>query len=127
MNRFTEKCPYCIGIPQLKSSVEIYGKDYGLIWICPLCRAFVGCHKNTNIPKGFLANKEYRELRKQAHALFDPIWKKGEMSRNKAYKRMAEILSIETKDAHISQISIQQLQKLIISLKLRRKNNEQNS
>jgi hypothetical protein len=124
MNRFTDKCPYCTGIPQLKSSFEVYGKDYGLIWLCPLCRAYVGCHRNSKSPKGFLANKEYRELRKQAHALFDPIWKNHEMSRNKAYARMADVLNIKTKDAHISQLSIEQLHKLIKSLELRRKNNE---
>lgn len=117
--KFIEQCPYCPGKPELKSSTVIYGRDLGYIWICPLCKAYVGCHKNTKTPKGFLANKEYRELRKQAHALFDPIWKKGEMKRSQAYRRMAEILNIDTKDAHISQLSIDNLHKLIRSLKKR--------
>jgi len=97
----------------------VYKEDYGLIWICPKCRAFVGCHKNSDRPKGFLANEEYRKTRKAAHALFDQIWKNKEMTRSQAYKRMAVILKIPEEDAHIAQLNLEQLQKLIRCLKRR--------
>ncbi|MFB5268120.1 zinc-finger-containing protein [Paenibacillus enshidis] len=37
--------------------------------------AYVGVHDGTDIPLGRLANRELRELKKQCHALFDPVWK----------------------------------------------------
>lgn len=119
---YTESCPYCPGKPVLASfghPLYPYRQDFHSVWICPLCKAFVGCHKGGNRPKGFLANDEYKELRKIAHALFDPIWKKKEMKRWQCYKRMAEVLGIPPEEAHISQLSIEQLHKLIRSLRKR--------
>lgn len=116
---FIEKCPYCQGIPELKDSIIIYQKSYGNIWICPLCKAYVGCHKGGTVPKGSLCNSEIRQLRRMAHALFDPLWKNKEMSRGAAYRRMAEYLNVDIDDAHISQINKEQLHKLIKGLQLR--------
>ena len=125
--KFIESCPYCHGKPELRSSKEVYQKDFGNIWLCPECRAYVGCHRNGDVPKGFLANTEMRHLRKIAHSLFDPIWKNKEMSRSSAYKRMAEYLGIELNSAHISQINKEQLEKLIKGLRIRvAKKNELN-
>ena len=120
---FISKCPYCPGKPQLAkfgNPLYPYKEDFLPVWICPDCKAYVGCHPKSYRPKGFLANQEFRTLRKKAHALFDPIWKNRQMHRGKAYKRMAEILNILPDHAHISQLSIPQLKKLIRSLELRR-------
>jgi len=119
---FTKHCPYCHETPiclNHKHKMYPYRNDYGYIWLCPSCKAFVGCHRGTKIPKGFLANKNIRVLRKQAHALFDPIWQEGHMKRRQAYRRLAELLAIEKEEAHISQLSEEQLYKLIRSLQLR--------
>jgi len=118
-DQYTKSCPYCDGIPQLKSSLEVYKKDFGNIWMCPKCRAYVGCHKDTDRAKGFLANEEYRKARREAHSLFDRVWKNREMTRSEAYERMAAILGIQKEDAHIAQLNLDQLQKLIRCLKLR--------
>lgn len=116
---FTEACPYCPGKPILichGHPLYPYRMDFSNIWICPECKAFVGCHEGSDRPKGFLADAEYRRLRKIAHGLFDPLWKRKEMSRRSAYKRMAEVLNIPPNEAHISQLSIEQLHRLIRSL-----------
>ena len=123
---YTEKCPYCPGKPKLVAHGQPlypYRNDFYLVWICPECKAYVGCHENTFRPKGFLANKKFMQLRKQAHALFDPIWMNKEMERPQAYKRMAEILGIHPRDAHIAQLQEEQLLKLIRCLKLRHEAN----
>ena len=42
------KCPYCNSKTEFINSQEIYGKDYGNIYICRSCSAYVGVHKETN-------------------------------------------------------------------------------
>ena len=37
-----------------------YGVDYGMIYYCPQCGAYVGVHKGTDRAKGRLANAELR-------------------------------------------------------------------
>lgn len=120
---FIAECPYCKNLPVLchyEDKLYPYRQDYGPVWVCCGCDAFVGCHKGTAIPLGFLANKAYRDARVYAHSMFDQIWKNGEMKRGEAYKRMAEILDIPIEHAHISQLSIPQLGKLVRSLEKRK-------
>lgn len=89
-------CPYCGSPAVFTDSAEIYnGKSYGMIYLCRPCRAFVGVHMGTNIPKGPLANESLRNARKRAHAAFDRIWQEGIMSRNEAYRQAADALMIE--------------------------------
>jgi DNA-directed RNA polymerase subunit RPC12/RpoP len=66
-------CPYCSKETVYIDSSVIYGTSYGMIYLCVDCRAYVWVHKGTDEPKWTPANAELRELRKQAHALFDPI------------------------------------------------------
>lgn len=94
-------CPYCKGQPILVSSVEIYGTDYGMLWECKPCKAYVGCHRDTTVPKGRLANAALRSKKKQAHEYFDRIWKSGLMDRSAAYKWLSEILGTPPEFTHI--------------------------
>ena len=55
------KCPYCGAEVELKSAYEVYhtvnSRDWGNLWVCsnyPRCDAYVGCHKNTDIPLVFI-------------------------------------------------------------------------
>ncbi len=79
-------CPYCKSKSQLISSVEIYGKDFGMLHMCVPCGAYVGCHKNTTLSKGRLANKKLRQLKKDAHYFFDKIWNLKTFTRGEAYE-----------------------------------------
>lgn len=111
-------CPYCGCTAVLSDSAMLYGgRSFGQVWVClgwPVCDAYVGCHKGTDTPLGRLADEELRTLKKQAHAVFDPIWqaryrrkrqvdpkyKKG-MARGGRYKRLAELMGIPREECHI--------------------------
>ena len=61
-----------------------------------------------------MADKETMNLRKQAHTLFDPLWKSGEMSRGKAYKYLATLM--DKKDVHIGESDADTCRAIIIKL-----------
>src|SRR3546814_14676182 len=71
-------CSYCKGKAQLTAHGEYlypYRKDYGSRWVCPECEnTHVGCHPNTTLPLGRLANATRRTPKKAAHAPFDTPW-----------------------------------------------------
>lgn len=108
-------CPYCSNEAKLVDSAIVYGRSYGMIWDCRPCDAYVGVHKNSkdHAPLGRLANKELRELKKAAHAKFDPLWKSGEMSRTEAYQYMQEVLDLDKSKAHIGRLNADECKKLI--------------
>ena len=68
-----DPCPYCDGVIEfLSSSESIYhGRDYGPVYICKPCQAWVGCHRGTIKPLGRLADKELRRAKIAAHDAFD--------------------------------------------------------
>lgn len=96
-------CPYCNSKVIYTSNAEIYGKEYGngRCYKCTSCDAYVGVHDGTDIPLGLLANKELRELKKQCHTLFDPVWKQNKsIKRKQAYQQLANALEIPIKECH---------------------------
>jgi len=122
-------CSYCKATTALKlTSDHLYGgRDFGPVWECAPCNAWVGCHKNSSkhAPLGTPANREVRELRKEAHAWFDPLWmsamkvrglKKGEARRN-AYTWLATEMGQQTGHCHISWMQAEDLLRVINLLK----------
>ena len=85
-------CPKCNEFTELVESSEIYGTDFGLLYRCPTCHAYVGCHKGSLNAKGSVAGRNLRELRKAAHHSFDSMWKSGDMNREDAYAWLSERL-----------------------------------
>ena len=82
---------------RLTDGSEIYPhrKDlYSLpFWVCDDCHNFVGCHYKTNNPTnplGVIPTHELKQLRKQIHALIDPLWKSGRVKRKHLYKRISD-------------------------------------
>lgn len=71
-------CPYCQRLAVLLGdSRGLYnGRDYGPVYICYPCEAWVGVHKGTTKPLGRLANAELRALKRQVHTVLDPLWVK---------------------------------------------------
>lgn len=108
-------CPYCSGAATFRpSSAHLYrGTDYGPVWECAPCQAWVGVHRGTETPLGRLANKELRRAKSAAHAAFDPLWKKGPMERASAYKWLAGQLEIERADCHIGMFDVAMCQRVI--------------
>jgi hypothetical protein len=115
------QCPYCGASASRVDSSRIYCRSYGLVYLCnryPKCDAYVGCHKD-GTAKGTLANRELRGLRKEAHALFDPLWKEKVFeSRSAAYKWLSKEMNTSHKQTHIAMFDEQQCLKCINLLKL---------
>ena len=109
-------CPYCGKQAEYRDSEVVYGKSYGMIYICLACDAYVGVHKGTNQPLGTLANRRLRELRKQAHKEFDKLWRMGTFTRSQAYEWLAQTLKLPPDEAHIGRFNEDQCLELINKL-----------
>ena len=109
-------CPYCNCEASFVSGVDVYPHRFDLYgrkyWVCEPCDARVGAHPDGR-PFGRLANAELRQLRMEAHGLFDPMWKKGGMSRNQAYWWLANKLGIPEREAHIGKADIETCKRII--------------
>jgi hypothetical protein len=114
-------CPYCGREAEfLRSSERIYcGRDYGPVYACFACGAWVGCHRGTDHPLGRLADKPLRAAKRRAHDAFDPTWltAQAELSkvdptftlgraRRRAYGHLAALLGIPPKECHIGMFDI---------------------
>lgn len=107
------KCPYCFMNTEYIDSSFVYGRSYGMIYICKPCDAYVGVHKGTNNALGRLANKELREAKKEAHASFDLLWKLKYMTRHEAYKYLADSLNIDVSFCHIGMMDVKLCNKVV--------------
>lgn len=120
-------CHYCAQEAYLTSSTEVYQNDYGNIYLCRPCNAYVGVHKATNKPLGTVANAELREWRKKAHAAFDPLWQKKLAIRRKqrgddykkvyargsGYKWLREQMGLKPSNCHIGMFDINECKQVI--------------
>ena len=106
-------CPYCGTVAVCIDSKEIYGRSYGLAWKCPTCPdVYVGCHKGTRQPLGRLADAELRNAKIAAHAAFDPLWKRGTMTRSEAYWWLAKALNL-AEPPHIGEMNLDQCRRVV--------------
>lgn len=105
-------CDYCRQPAELVSGAVIHPKHPHLrsqwFWRCAPCAAWVGCHANTkdHQPLGRLANAELRQARQGAHAIFDSLWRSGEMTRPEAYVWLANALHIQVGRCHIGWMDV---------------------
>lgn len=113
-------CGYCFQPAKLVGGSSIYKHRNDLndrnFWLCEPCDAYVGCHKDTTIPFGSLANATLRLKRKEAHSYFDPIWEhlidRYDMSKSQARKQvyswLANKMQITLKQCHIGKFNYNQ-------------------
>lgn len=118
-------CPYCGRPPVLVSSHVKYGDDFGLIYLCHPCDAWVGVHKGTHLSLGRLANADLREAKKLAHLYFDKIAKTGLINqiwpkiipntsnRSKAYLWLSEQMNIPVEFCHIGMFDIDECYQVV--------------
>lgn len=101
-------CDYCGRRAEFVDSKVVYGKSYGMIYLCRSCIAYVGVHKGTDTPLGRLANAELRHWKKAAHAAFDPMWKYGRFRghRNAAYGWLAQKMELPVEQTHIGMFDV---------------------
>lgn len=118
-------CPYCGRSTEYVDSSAVYGRSYGMIYLCRKCDAYVGVHKGTDNALGRLANRELREAKKEAHLCFDKISKTGLINkvykkyipnisnRNKAYRWLSKQLDIPVDICHIGMFDVDDCKKVI--------------
>ena len=109
----TLTCPFCGKEAPWVENKEIYGKNLGKSFMCYYCKdcdASVGCHENTTVPLGIMANRETKHMRIKAHRHIDPYWKSGKIGRQSLYTR----ISIELgKPMHIGEADIATCQAIL--------------
>ncbi|MDG1950945.1 MAG: zinc-finger-containing protein [bacterium] len=117
-----KKCPYCKGETEYKDSSYIYGKSYGMVYLCEPCDAYVGVHHKTSKESlGSVANGQLRYWRKQAHAAFDPIafadrenpFSKKKWNRHAAYGWLRRKLDLPRELCHIGMFSINKCKQVV--------------
>lgn len=103
-------CDYCGRRAEFVDSKVIYGKSYGMVYLCRPCDAYVGVHKGSDVPLGRLANAELRYWKKAAHAAFDPLWQYGRFKRhrNAAYRWLSDQMQLPVEKTHIGMFDINQ-------------------
>lgn len=104
---------YCCACEQdvqaaLTDGKEIYPHREDLyklpFWVCHYCGNYVGCHYKTENkikPLGCIPTKQIKLLRKEIHALLDPLWNGDKMLRKRLYKLLSGILGREYHTADI--------------------------
>jgi hypothetical protein len=108
-------CPYCGQYAKYVDSEIIYGKSYGMVYLCEPCDAYVGVHRGTDRPKGSLAKEPLREARKAAHQMFDWYWKSGTLKRKECYRRLSILLGLEFSKTHIGSFDEKECEKVILA------------
>lgn len=93
---------YCVGCAadveaRLTDGREIYPHRGDLrslpFWKCDACGNFVGCHHKTSnrtAPLGCIPTPELKSARQHLHALIDPIWQSGRMTRREVYEAISK-------------------------------------
>ena len=96
---------------RLTNGGEIYPHRHDLkslpFWKCDTCKNFVGCHhktKNRTAPLGCIPTAEIKDARKHIHALIDPIYQSGLMTRKKLYELLSDAVGWKYHTAKIRTI-----------------------
>lgn len=93
---------------RLTSGAECYPHRPNLAdvprWICDGCRNHVGTHHKTcdpTRPLGNIPSPEIRRARIHIHALIDPAWRSGRITRRQLYRQISNRLGYEYHTAEI--------------------------
>ena len=116
-------CPYCGSQAAYVDSKVIYGRSYGMIYLCRPCNAYVGVHRGTDQPLGRLANAELRFWKRAAHSAFDPLWKYGRFRgyRNVAYQWLSGKMGLRVESTHIGMFDVDECKEVIRICKVERR------
>lgn len=108
-------CDYCGRRAEYVDSEVIYGKSYGMVYLCRHCNAHVGVHDGTDIPLGRLADSQLRYWKKATHRAFDPIWRYGRCRgrRDAAYRWLSRQMNLPPEETHIGMFTVEQCKKVV--------------
>lgn len=83
-----------------------------LHYSCPKCSATLIADEHGR-PRGIPGTKEDRRWRRQAHTVFDRIWRSGTVTRSAAQRWLAKELRIPVKDCHFSYMRVKTLRRVV--------------
>lgn len=106
-------CRYCGGVVRLTSAKTIYRKGNQKIYLCCNCNSYVNCYKNSDRPMGKLANAALRMKRQVTHEVFDQYWKRRGMTRDQAYRWLAQKLKLPLSETHIAYMEMDGCERVI--------------
>jgi hypothetical protein len=106
-------CDYCGRRAEFVDSKAVYGKSYGMIYLCRACGAYVGTHPGSSTPLGRLANAQLRKWKRAAHEAFDPLWKSKLFTRYDAYIWLAEKMRLPLEKTHIGMFDVPECKQVI--------------
>lgn len=110
-----ERTEHAVNCGECGVAMRLRPSRFGLFYGCstfPTCKGTHGAHPD-GAPLGVPANKETREARIRAHAVFDRLWqgpKPPMESRAKAYKWLADKLG--RIEVHIGELSVEECVKV---------------
>lgn len=110
-------CPYCGVTAELVGGEHVYPHRKDLydkyFYVCEPCDARVGCHPGSTQPMGRLADATLRKAKTMAHAHFDPLWRKGPMTRKEAYHWLRTEMGLSHKECHIGKFDVEQCHRVV--------------
>lgn len=111
------ECPCCGGTVKLCNNAEIYGKSIGVwpfAYSCQQCgEAYVGCHPDTHLPLGTMADKALRTLRAMAKQHFHSYLIQAKMERRAGYQWLAKQLGIPMSECHFGHFDMVNAQRAL--------------
>lgn len=107
------ECPFCGSEVNIEPNSNIYGRSYGewpWAFVCSddECDSYVGIHPYTGIPLGTLADRETRDARKRAKKKFIRWQEERGLSRNDAYRLLAQKMRIPYEKCHFGWFDVDQ-------------------
>ena len=108
------RCPSCGSKMILRQTTKFFHKDgtpksfYGCTRY-PYCKETHSANKDGS-PMGIPVDEKGRKARKEAHAVFDELWKEGYMSRSEAYRWLAKEMG---REIHFSELSEEECYEVI--------------
>jgi hypothetical protein len=120
-------CLHCGRKSRLAWGKEIYPRLKRLwvdpFWKCDNCNAYCGCHKGTNVPLGFPANRDTRRARSLLHdKRLDPLWRgqpkeHRKPARNAVYAHLSKAMNLAPQNTHTGMFTIEQCREAWRALK----------
>jgi ssDNA-binding Zn-finger/Zn-ribbon topoisomerase 1 len=108
------KCPECNSFMDLHHNIR-HNKDGRWYYRCTnyrYCNASHGAHQDTLKPLGKPADKKTRRARQIAHIMLDGYREQLGCKRSTIYKRLAKVMGLSRRTAHIAHFSLKQCQEL---------------
>lgn len=113
-----KECQYCGKETEFVNSKVIYGKSYGMIYLCISCNAYVGTYSNTDRALGCVANEDLRKIRNKTHVTFDSLWNgKNELTyfkeRQDAYNWLADKMGRDVRLTHVGMFTVEDCKQVL--------------